>query len=81
MIKIQMVRIEQGEIISGIIDLITVGAKARSLIHIIFNEYGTLQRKCFINGCNKLIGEFLMSYQIFEILLIAILNCLSHLNL
>eukprot|EP01084_Bolivina_argentea_P252734 424297_1 len=57
-----IVRIEQGEIISGIIDSQIVGAKAQSLIHIIFNEYGAKQCKYFINGCNKLIGEFLMSY-------------------
>ncbi len=40
-----IVRIEQGEIISGIIDRQIVGAKAQSLIHIIFNEFDPEQCK------------------------------------
>eukprot|EP01084_Bolivina_argentea_P188695 324751_1 len=35
-----LVRIEQGELLSGIVDKKTIGAKPQSLIHVIFNECG-----------------------------------------
>ncbi len=57
-----LVRIEQGELISGIVDKKTIGAKPQSLIHIIFNEKGPTICRDFINELNKLICAFLLIY-------------------
>lgn len=57
-----VVRIENGCLLSGIVDRRTVGTSAGSLIHVMFNERGPIPTMEFINALNKLIGEFLMIY-------------------
>ncbi|ETO12662.1 hypothetical protein RFI_24716, partial [Reticulomyxa filosa] len=55
-----LVRVEQGELLCGIIDKRSVGTSQGSLIHIIWNEKGPEVTKQFINALNKLICAFLL---------------------
>ena len=55
-----LVRIEQGELLCGIVDKKSVGTSSGSLIHVIFNEHGGEATKCFINDLNYLISAFLL---------------------
>ena len=56
------VRIQQGELLCGIVDKRTVGTSQGSLIHVIFNEDGAKSCRNFINQVNRLIGAFLLGY-------------------
>jgi len=54
------VRIEQGDLIMGVVDKQTVGNSAGSLIHVIWNECGHEATRQFLAECQKVINYFLL---------------------
>jgi DNA-directed RNA polymerase II subunit RPB1 len=54
------VRIEQGELICGIVCKKTLGASAGSLIHVIWNECGPEATRDFIRDTQKLVNYWLL---------------------
>jgi len=57
-----LVRIEQGELLCGIVDKRTVGSSGGSLIHVIWNECGPEVCKDFLNEAQHIITYFLQHH-------------------
>jgi DNA-directed RNA polymerase beta' subunit len=56
------VRIEQGQLLMGVVDKQTVGNTPGSLIHVIWNEHGFEATRQFLAECQKVVNYFLMHY-------------------
>ena len=56
------VRIEQGELLSGIVDNRTVGTAQQSLIHVLWTDEGATKCMKFINNLNSLMTAFLLTH-------------------
>eukprot|EP01087_Luapelamoeba_hula_P008948 TRINITY_DN2277_c0_g1_i2.p1 TRINITY_DN2277_c0_g1~~TRINITY_DN2277_c0_g1_i2.p1 ORF type:complete len:1803 (+),score=263.71 TRINITY_DN2277_c0_g1_i2:156-5564(+) len=56
------VLIEQGELLSGILDKKTNGNTGGSLVHIIMNEYGPETTKHFLNQAQAIVNYWLLHY-------------------
>ena len=56
------VRIEQGELLSGIVDNRTVGTAQQSLIHVLWKDEGATKCMKFINNLNSLMTAFLLTH-------------------
>src|SRR6202022_3390494 len=56
------VRIENGELLSGIVDKRTVGSAQGSLFHVIWVQEGPLRCEQFFTECQKLINYWLMQH-------------------
>ena len=57
-----IVLVEQGQLLSGILDKNTLGSSNGSLIHIIQNECGPDATMTFINSCQKLVNYFMLHH-------------------
>lgn len=57
-----LVRIEQGELLCGLLDKRTVGSSGGSLIHVIWNECGPEVCKDFLNEAQHIITYFLQHH-------------------
>ncbi|MES1909779.1 MAG: hypothetical protein MHM6MM_002470 [Cercozoa sp. M6MM] len=57
------VRIEDGDLLMGIIDKRTLGRSMGSLIHVIFNEKGPNACKLFVDEVQLLVTSFLLNFQ------------------
>jgi len=54
--------IEQGELLSGIVDKKTVGASRGSLIHVIWNAHGHEATRNFLDQCQRVINYWLLNH-------------------
>jgi DNA-directed RNA polymerase beta' subunit len=57
-----VVLVEQGELLTGILDKNTLGASNGSLIHIIQNEHGPQATKTFLNSCQRLVNYWMLHH-------------------
>ncbi|KAI8911186.1 hypothetical protein DFJ77DRAFT_432624, partial [Powellomyces hirtus] len=56
------VLIENGELLSGILDKSMVGSSSGGVIHVAMNEYGPDVAKAFFNGCQTVVNYWLLQH-------------------
>ncbi|KAJ3006426.1 DNA-directed RNA polymerase II subunit rpb1, partial [Thoreauomyces humboldtii] len=56
------VLIEDGELLSGILDKSMVGSSSGGVIHVAMNEYGPEVAKAFFNGCQTVVNYWLLQH-------------------
>lgn len=57
-----IVLVEQGELLTGILDKNTLGSSGGSLIHIIQNEHGPAATRQFLNSCQRLVNYWMLHH-------------------
>ncbi|KAJ3172288.1 DNA-directed RNA polymerase II subunit rpb1 [Geranomyces variabilis] len=56
------VLIENGELLSGILDKSMVGSSNGGVVHVAMNEYGPEVAKAFFNGCQTVVNHWLLQH-------------------
>ena len=73
-----IVVIKKGILISGIIDKKTIGAQQGGLIHIIYNDFGSVHAKNFIDNIQNLLIIFCFIFLLFLLVLEIALPMVQH---
>lgn len=56
------VRIDEGELLSGIVDVKTVGKSADNLIHVVWKEIGAEATRKLLSECQKVVNYWLLGH-------------------